>query len=660
MGRFLLPWFGGSAEVWTGCMLFFQLLLLAGYAYAHLGSRFLRARHHAVIHIILSVLALFSLPIIPAGQMQPASGDEPLTKILLVLMMTVGMPYFLLASTGPLLQRWYAGLTGSRRVYGLYSVSNLASMLALVSFPLLFEPHLSRAATAYTWGGALLLFAALNIGCALMLLRKGGDLKIQEAEDQKAPERKISRVPYLLWVALAAAASMELLAVTNKITLDLAVVPILWILPLVIYLLTFIICFAGRGFYNRGVFTVLFMVAIVAAVFVRANELELGAGHVIGVYCFLLFTLCMVCHGELYASRPEPRHLTGYYLCISIGGAVGGAMVAVIAPLIFNSYLELWLGVLGACLFIMFAQPTSSKKQSRRRNALAVVVIFTAGIALFGHNKRGADNERAIYANRNFYGVVTIWEKYGDQPDQRRILMQHGTTFHGVQFTDPVKSGWATAYYGPQSGVGLLLNSLDKSSLDIGAVGLGAGTICTYLKPEDTITFYEINPEVIAQAKQRFTFLHNCKGAVDVVQGDARLSLERTDRKFDILVLDAFSSDAVPVHLLTKEAFNVYLSRLRPGGVIAAHISTVHLDLQSVVWKLAEHFGLQSIWIESNEDPDRAVYSADWILLTNSNIVLTDPVILSSSTPKRPGRKDIDLWTDDHINLLQILDRTLK
>jgi uncharacterized membrane protein YhaH (DUF805 family)/protein-L-isoaspartate O-methyltransferase len=464
-----------------------------------------------------------------------------------------------------------------------------------------------------------------------------------------------------LWLALPAAASVELLAVTNKITQDFAVIPFLWVLPLGLYLLSFIICFEHQRWYKRELFVPLFILGIVGVIYARVTEQGIqNIRTLIGLYVFMLFSCCMVCHGELYRLRPPAKYLTGYYLTIAAGGAVGGFFVAVICPLIFKTYIELYLGLLACVLFLLLAERNISPAKAKRRRfwIAALCVVALTGVLFMG--KRSVLNQRAIDNSRNFFGVLTIWEESPNDPDEHKLLMQHGTTFHGLQFIAPEKKDMPTAYYSPTSGIGLTLRNMPKQEgRRIGIVGLGVGTIAIYGHKTDTIRFYEINPEVERLARKYFTYLEDSQAQVEVTLGDGRLSMEReSPQNYDVLVVDAFSSDAVPVHLLTTEAMEIYLKHLAEDGVLAFHISTQHLDLNSVVWKQAEHFGLQTAWIENSEDDRKGALASDWILLSRSSHFLDSQVIKRVEKNLKNHRKNVSLWTDDHMNLLEILKKS--
>jgi hypothetical protein len=395
-------------------------------------------------------------------------------------------------------------------------------------------------------------------------------------------------------------------------------------------------------------------------IYVRIYEEMMAAYQVIGIHVFMLFACAMVCHGELYRLRPAPRYLTAFYLLIAAGGAVGGFFVAVICPLIFHVYIELYLGLLACACFLLMVEKKVSPAYRKRRiiwiPALIMVGLF--GIRYMG--KITLDNQRSIDNDRNFFGVLTIWEENWNDPNNHILLMQHGTTFHGLQFQAPSKRDIPTAYYNSDSGIGLTLRHFPKQEhRNIGIVGLGVGTIAIYGNETDTVRFYEINPAVERLARHYFTYLEDSKAAVEVVLGDARLTMENEPRQnYDVLVVDAFSSDAVPIHLLTTEAMEVYLKHLADDGVLAFHISTMHLDLHSVVWKLAEHFELQTAWIEGFEDDDEGALASDWILMARGSAFLdSEPIKDVKSSPER-RRKAVMLWTDDHINLLEILKKS--
>jgi hypothetical protein len=657
VGRFLLPWFGGSPEVWTTCMLFFQLFLLAGYGWAHLCIRFLTPRRQSLVQIGLLVIAAVTLSVVPADSLKPSPTDNPILKILLICAASVGLPYFLLSTTGPVLQSWFARLLPGQSPYRLYALSNAGSLLALVSFPLFFEPYFTRLAIAKFWSAGFLVYAGLYAAAAVIQWKSSPTATLASKSEPLKPAAKISQSLFWLWIALPACASVELLAVTTKITQDIAVVPFLWIVPLSLYLLSFIICFDHPRWYVRPVFLILFMAGIIGVIIAINLGEHLNTATMIGLYLAMLFFCSMVCHGELFRLRPDSSHLTAYYLAISAGGAIGGILVAVVAPLIFRVYHELHLGLLASAAVVMMAQQELKPDQQKRRRIWVTALVIVGAIGIVFQGRKSVKDQTAIINVRNFFGVLTVWEEAPQIPEDHKLLLQHGTTFHGLQFQAPDKKLLPTSYYSPTSGVGRLLESMPKQDhRRIGIVGLGVGTIAIYGNPTDLICFYEINPEVERLARRYFTYLSESKADIRILLGDARLTLEnQPPQNYDVLVLDAFNSDSVPVHLLTKEAIEIYLKHLNSDGVLAFHISSNYLNLAKVVWRMAEEYHLHSVFIEGEINPQSGTVFSDWILLSPNPAMLATPQITRAISTQTPDSSGVNLWTDDHMNLLQIL-----
>jgi len=679
ISKTILPWFGGSPAVWTTCLLFFQLLLLAGYAFADWLTRWPQPRQQARIHLSLLVLALLTLPITPGEFWKPADGAYPAGRILLLLTAKIGLPYFLLASTSPLLQVWFSRLYPDRSPYRLYALSNAGSLGALLTYPFLVEPAMTTRTQGIVWSLLFALFAACCGWLTFRLWRAGplsppaSDSTSAELVDGPKPSWR-QRTAWLLWPALSC---VLLMAVTNHLCQDLAVVPLLWIAPLSVYLLSFIICFDHEGWYHRRRFAlaaalvVLLLSYLPLAGYFERFYAQMGltlrltpvAKHIAVeslVFLVALFLLCMVCHGELVRRRPRAGQLTSFYLSVAAGGAVGGVFVAVVCPLLFSSYVEL-----NAALLIGFLVALALLvREIRTHRILASPVLrFSAilagwlatAVVCWGQFDRW-DAERGIARARNFYGVLAVRERFAGDPKYRGRVLFHGNTVHGYQLLAEDDKETPTTYYSTNSGVGLILQHFRPDApIRVGAVGLGAGTIAAYGRPGDLYRFYEINPLVIDMARRYFTFIDDSEATIEMVLGDARLSLERqSPQQYDVLVLDAFSGDTIPVHLLTREAMEIYLRQIAEDGVIAVHISNRHVNLIPVVIELAEHFDLPSVLIRQAQADRFRSTPSDWMLLTRNQAFLElDAIRSASSYPERwPA---FPLWTDQYNNLLRIL-----
>jgi SAM-dependent methyltransferase len=649
IAKIILPWFGGSAAVWTTCMLFFQLLLLAGYVYSHAYVRLrVPARRH--IHIALLVLAAATLPLAASTAWKPEGGEDPTWRILGLLATSVGLPYFVLSTTGPLVQAWYARSHEGAAPYRLFALSNLGSMLALVSYPLAVEPLLTLGHQAAVWSAGFVLFA---LACAMLAWRsKAAESQPLAGGDTSAPGAELKT----LWAALACCASLLLLAFTSHMTLNIAAIPFLWVLPLALYLLSFVLCFEASGWYRRWLFLPL-LAAGLAGVCVTLTRSNPSIWTLIPLYSATLFAACMVCHGELARSKPHPQHLTGFYLMLALGGAAGGVFVGLVAPKVFEDLYELPIGMVALSLLVTVALLRDRASLLHGGFSIAARIVFLAlaaalAVALYKTYAENSADTRVT--SRNFYGVLNVRDS-GEGPDAMRAL-SHGTIIHGKQFLEPDRRDWPTSYYGLRSGVGLvLLDAREHSPLRVGVVGLGAGTLAAYGRTGDVFRFYDINPDVVELARTEFTFLKDSPAKVEVALGDARLSLEREPaQNFDVLALDAFSSDAIPVHLLTVEAFKTYLRHMKPGGVLAVHISNRYLDLVPVVQQAARHLSLELRQVENDDEDDAGVYRSDWMLLSASPAAFEGP-LLKEAGERLDAVPRVKLWTDDYSDLYRIL-----
>jgi hypothetical protein len=646
----ILPWFGGSAAVWTTCLVFFQATLLLGYAYADAVTRRLSPKAQAGLHVVLLLLSCALLPIVPGAQWKPLGTENPSLLILGLLAATVGLPYFLLATTSPLVQAWFARSFPGRSPYRLFALSNLASMLALLGYPFALEPWVATRLQSYGWSAAYGAFALLSAASAWQGLRAAPTPVRAAALSTGAQEAPPTFGRLMLWAALAATGSYLLLAVSNHICQNIASIPLLWIVPLSIYLLTFILCFDGTRWYRRQLFLPLLAAALGAMAWTLADsDLAQQLALQIGVFCVGLFLACMFCHGELAHLKPSPRYLTRFYLMVAFGGALGSALVGLVAPVVLPAYFELGFGLVFCAALLVY--------QARRLHkvfpALAgVALLFALGAA--GWSIHGF-YENTITATRNFYGVLRVQEWDAGTANYHRSLI-HGTILHGTQYPGPELERSPTTYYTQTSGIGRAIESLHPSltPLKVGIIGLGAGTIATYGSRGDIYRFYDINPAVIGIAGRRFTFLAKSDATIQIALGDARLSMEReAPQGFDVLAIDAFSSDAIPVHLITIEALAVYRKHMKPGGVIAFHVTNRYLNLVPVVQQLAAAAGMQAVLVADDGD-DALASRSDWVLVSDSAEALARGPLneAAEAIVPRPGWR---LWTDDFNNVVQTL-----
>lgn len=648
----ILPWFGGSAAVWTTCLVFFQSALLAGYAYADVAVRRLSSRHQALLHATLLVASLLALPIVPGAFWRPVGNENPAALILGLLAVTLGLPYFLLSTTSPLLQAWFVRRYPDRNPYRLFALSNLASLLSLLAYPFAIEPWVSTRVQARAWSAGYALFVALCIAAAWRNARIDENSAIAQpmGGEAQAPAPTLAR--HVLWCLLAATSSVLLLSVTTHITQNIAAVPLLWIVPLTIYLLTFILCFESSRLYPRETLLPVAAAALGVMAWCLADpDLTHELALQLGVFCAGLFIVCMFCHGELARLKPAACYLTRFYLMVSLGGAVGAALVGIVAPLVLPAYFELPLGlIVAACLLAW-----QVRADARVFGALAIVAgIATTGCAIW----RIVDfYDTTIETARNFYGVLRVQQSGSDDASRHRTLVS-GTIMHGLQYESPRFRRQATSYYTTSSGIGRLLETLHprKDPLRVGVIGLGTGTLAAYGTPGDLYRFYDINPAVIAIARRDFTYLAQSEAKIETPLGDARLTLEREPPSdLDLLAVDAFSSDAIPVHLITSEALALYAKHVKPGGVIAFHLTNRYLDLVPVVDALATANHLRAVWIH-DEGEEVLASRSDWVLVSGNRELLAQPRIANAATPITP-HADWRLWTDDFNNLFQVLRR---
>jgi hypothetical protein len=733
IGKYILPLFGGAPSVWNTCMLFFQVLLLVGYAYSHLLASRFALRTQALIHGVLLILSLallalvwwkWATPLTPGLDWRPQPGDNPVLKILQLLAVTVAIPFFLLSTTGPLLQNWFARTRTGNSPYRLYALSNAGSLLGLLSYPFLLEWLFTLKHQAHLWSSGYFAFIILCAGIAWRIRDKTGATGDASAHPALASKSIDSPAPqparYLLWVAFSACSSTMLLATTNLLCQDLAVIPLLWVVPLSLYLLSFVLTFDSTRWYQRGVFWPLYFLFFGLASLGYTGR----TAFQIMVCCAALFVICVVCHGELARSKPASSHLTAFFFMVATGGALGGIFVVIVAPAIFSGFWEFQIALLscGFLLFIAFiledrsgrgeqaswsvavsllgfflvphaiglfpqTRALSYVKNEYFVSATAVAVLFLAkflrrkpkpastkdldsafpwqpitALALLGvfailaYSYVAVGLQHVLFYERSFFGIKYVSET----PELIEFIS--GSTVHGTQFKNPERRRIPTVYYRPDSGIGLLLSNYPRKAsgherLRVGTIGLGVGTLAAYGRSGDVFRFYEIDPAVpllSAGPTPYFHFLKDSPASLELVMGDGRLSLEREAargdvQEFDVLVADAFSSDAVPVHLLTKEALGIYLHHLRDStGVLAFNVSSQFLELAPVIAGLGQAYHLSAVQV-------RDEYSL-WILLSQDPAIFRIPGLQERATPVLLKKRPI-LWTDDYSNLIAVLGR---
>jgi len=643
----ILPWFGGAASVWIVCLVFFQIALLAGYVYADLLVRLRRPALQGGIHVTLLVVSLAWLPAVADPAWKPVDGAHPGIRIVGLLVATIGLPYLVLATTAPLVQAWYARRYRHSLPYRLYAVANLAAIVALAAYPLAVEPALATATQARLWSIA---YGAFVLLCAVTALDgRRSELSPNTPGGEASPAGP-SVTDRLRYIVLAGVPSALLLAITNYLTDSVAAAPFLWVLPLCLYLLSFILCFGFETACQRGVYLRLLAIGLVAmAYFLWEPRLAESFHLAVSVFSGGLFLACMFCHGELARRKPDARFLTDFYLMLALGGSLGGLLVSVAAPQIFRGYFEL-----GGLMLILALMTLGVVRHASWRTRLlwATVSLFLA-VTLVTHVRSFVAGSLAM--GRNFYGSLRVTDFPSALVGETVRTMVHGTTDHGRQFLAPALREMPTSYYGHSSGIGLLLDNRRGTPARVAVIGLGTGTLAAYGRPGEYYRFYEVNPLVAEFAREYFHYLEDSRAKVDVVLGDGRLSLEREEpQSFDVLVVDAFSGGSIPFHMLTREAFALFFSHLKPGGVLALHITDPSLDFASVVAASAQSSGASGLVISDPGSPELETSQSTWALVARGATPIEQPELLRRGRPL-VVRTDLRAWTDDYSNLFAIL-----
>ena len=655
VGKRLLPLLGGSAAVWTTCLVFFQASLLLGYLCAHFFATRLKLRAQSRVYLVLLSAAVVQLGA-TFGYHLAASTAHPVLTVFWLLSILIGMPFLALAAASPLLQSWYGYTTKKGELvspFHLFAISNFGSLLALLAYPFVIEPRISVHRQIVAWSLGFLVFVSL---CGMIHWSRSfavGDQQSLETDPGATPgvdER-------VIWLLLGACGSLMLCAVTNYLGQNVAAVPLLWILPLSVYLLSFVVGFNGRTLWPRWLAFSLLAVALGTAGTTLYKYGESQAKlrlAIIPIFCTILFIICLFCHGELYRLRPSARYSTSFYLYISAGGAVGAFFVGVLAPILFSANYELICGLIlasGLAATVLWKRNVASSL-FWSAGTVGLAVLFTVQVR--------TGRRDTILRERSFYGALRVTEKpirvgpYRVGPGMVRTLY-NGTIEHGMQLYG---SGWRavpTTYFGVNSGVVLALRfCCGDAPRRVGVIGLGVGTLAAYGRPKDVFRFYEINPLVEEIARNQFSYLSDSRASIQIVLGDARNSLAtEVSQQFDMLAVDAFTGDAIPVHLLTTQAFELYRRHLKPGGVLAVHVTNRYLDLAPVVQQLAAHAGLSSVLVIS-ADSSTAVHRADWVLVSDNARFFSRPEVAAVGGKYHPDT-DLTLWTDDYSSLLPVL-----
>lgn len=668
MGKLLLPRFGGGVSVWTTAMLVFQVFLLAGYAYSAFCAARLTARQQGFTHVGLLAVSTISMAVLvfsahspilsntaPTAQMT----ENPVWHITALLLTSVGLQCILLSATAPLLQHWFARGHGTSP-YRLYALSNLGSMLGLLLYPLFVERVLTLSTQVRLWTDGYVLFALTTAGCALISMSSKPMPQELERPKRKAkkPNKVLEHQPRLLWLVLSACSCTMLLATTNLVCQQTAAIPLLWVVPLSLYLMSFIICFDHARWYRRGLFYPLYLFWALLALRLLPVYGELPVISLVIIYNAALLTVCMICHGELARLKPPTQHLTSFYLLISAGGALGSAAVVLIAPQVFDRFWEFQIALIGGGL--LAAITTIRDRESwlytlrygRPIFAIAAFVLIACS-GYFTYQLLSWQGEMStVLLLRNFFGPKTI----AQDPDEMELI--HGDTEHGMQYIHPEARRTPTLYYARDSGIGLLLDHYQRPPgrpLRVGIIGMGVGTLAAYGKSGDYFRFYEIDPaipELSRGADPLFTFVEDSPAHIEVILGDARIKMQEEvargeSQNFDVLVVDAFSGDSIPVHLLTREAMELYLRELRePKSVVAVHITNRFLNLSPVVANLASYYHLASTQVTTT--------TSSWVLLSRDEELLRQPDLIASAKPVEASRR-VRLWTDQYSSVFDVL-----
>lgn len=671
VGRLLLPRFGGGSAIWSACLVFFQVALLLGYAYAAFVTAKLSWGMQRWLHAALMVVSLITLPLGLGGSLSADGTGDPALGILISLALGIGPTYCLLATTSPLVQGWLA--RAGAAPWRLFALSNIASLAALVAYPFVIEPWLGLQMQTWVWSAAYAVYAVLIVAFTWRIARADD---IEPASSAPAEDMGIDVRPTPLWmiVVLAAVPSALLVAVTEFLTRDVAPVPMLWIPPLAVYLLTFVAWFDGRLGYVRSMW--LLAAALAAGAMAWTLIVDPFAFKLkpnLLIFVGGLFMVCLFCHGEVAARRPAPKKLGPYYLAMALGGALGGLAIGLLAPSALHDQYDLGIVLALVAVPMALAIPRLDSRiyawwRTRRGRpigamawietsvvrgaaaALALLVFGSGAIAVW--DRYETDLSRTVSVQRNFYGVLRVTESNKDTADHSRSLV-HGAILHGFQMMAIERQLQATGYYREESGIGRVLRSLPSQPRRIGVVGLGSGVMAAHGRAGDIVRFYDIDPVVPIVARRDFTFVNRTPAAIEIVPGDARIRLEREEpQQYGLLAIDAFSGDAIPIHLLTIEAFDIYMKHVARNGALLVHVSNKFFDLAPLVKNAADRRGLYSALARDLDEKGWIV--SDWVVITRDPALIDSPILKPVLIPFT-DRPQWGVWTDDRSSILPLI-----
>lgn len=667
ISKTILPWFGGGASVWTTCMLFFQFFLLVGYIYAYVLTKIVRIKTQVVVHLILLALGVIFLPFGIHDIHNIEVAASPTWGVLSVLFISLGFPYLMLSANTPLLQHWFSSDVNNVNPYRLYAISNVGSFLALISYPIVFEPFMSLDGQLDFWSSIYCVFVALVVWIFYVVVIKSRSQKLDNAK--QLVNSKVGFFRFTLWFLLAALGVVLLVSTTNALTQNVPPVPFLWIAPLAIYLLTYVMAFSSLGLYLRVIWIPCFMVLSFVALLIYFIGGQFDFVTQLIIYLLILLCGCMICHGELNALKPRQGNTTLFYLFLSAGGVFGSFLVTFVAKELFDEFLEFPLAIVSVLVVAAASLWWVRKDEIAQSNKghigainqlllLSIASLVVALVWLLVFIKLNSQYQQYDVAkDRNFYGILSVKDINEGKVKERRLV--DGTTSHGSQSLPLAPSPVPLSYYRPGTGGQLIIDELSNvKNLQVGVIGLGVGALAAYGRPGDLYTFYELNPLVSVFANRYFKYLENAQADVEVKLGDARVTLQNEldsgqRNNFDLLIIDAFSGDLIPTHLMTHEAFMLYQQHIKTSGVIALHISNRHLSLLPVIVHHSRSLNMQMMLFDTPGGGYE--HDAQWVVLTNNRQLTESPRLMSKQTPIISSQYQSVVWTDDYSSLLPIL-----